>query len=51
MKEYRIECRENGDVIEVCNTKIEAERILDRYEDTDREDGTYTPNFYMIREV
>lgn len=51
MREYRIECRENGDVIEVCDTEQEANEVIEDYERTDKEEGTYTPRFYMIREV
>ena len=50
MKEYRIECRENGDVIEICDTKQKANEILEDFERIDKEEGTYTPDFYMIRE-
>ena len=51
MREYRIECRENGDVIEVCNTRQKANEVIEEYERMDKEEGTYTPHFYMIREV
>lgn len=51
MKKYIITCRENLDPIEEANTYDEALGIVESFEDEDREDGNYTPNFYEIDEV
>lgn len=48
---YRITCRENGDIIETVKTLDEAREIVRGYEAEDREEGTYTEDFYAIEEV
>lgn len=42
--------REAGNVIETVNTREEAESIIEQYEYEDREEGSYTPDFYEIVE-
>lgn len=49
---YGIRDREAGNVIENnIETYKEAERILKRYEDSDKKDGIYEEDFYEIFEV
>jgi len=49
MKYYTC-CRETGDVIDVFNTYEEALHAVEEYEIADREEKTYTPDFYEIIE-
>mgnify|MGYP003293635043 CR=1 FL=1 len=41
-------CRENGDIIEEAETMAEAKEIVSRYEDEDKKNDCYEPNFYDI---
>jgi hypothetical protein len=50
MKTYRIQDREAGNVIETGLKLSEAEKILQEFEDNDKNEGNYTPNFYEIKE-
>ena len=50
MANYKIQDREAGNVIETGLTLEEAEELLTRFEKEDKQDGTYTPNFYEIAE-
>lgn len=45
---YRIEDREAGNIIDRFYTLEEAEKTLEEYEKEDKEDGSYTENFYEI---
>lgn len=45
---YVIQDREAGNVIDEFNTLTEAKAELERYEEQDKQDGIYTPNFYEI---
>jgi hypothetical protein len=47
---YKIQDREAGNVIETGLTKEEAEKMIEKFEETDKNEGTYTPNFYEIVE-
>lgn len=47
---YVVRDREAGNVIEYCKTLEEAESTVMVYEDADKDDGIYTPNFYEIVE-
>jgi hypothetical protein len=47
---YTIICRETGTVIEEESTYAAAEKTLKEYEETDKKEGTYTPDFYEIVE-
>ena len=47
---YIIRDREAGNEIETFNTKEEAVRRLDEFEADDRDEGTFTPDFYEIVE-
>lgn len=42
--------REAGNKIEDFATREEAEAAIERYEATDEEEGTYTPDFYEVEE-
>lgn len=45
---YIIRDREAGNAIEHADTMEEAERIVAKYEAEDKQDGTYTEDFYEI---
>lgn len=47
MKYYTAD-REAGNKIEWFNTLDEAKQAIAAYEEEDKRDGTYTPNFYDI---
>jgi len=46
--EYLIRDKEAGNIIAYFETLEEAEEELKAYEDEDRKDGTFTPDFYEI---
>jgi len=48
---YIIRDREAGNIIEECATIEEAKTTLAAYEEEDRKDGCYEPDFYEIVEV
>ena len=50
MKTYRIQDRETGTVIEKGLTLEQAKELVAKFEETDREDETYMPDFYEIKE-
>ena len=50
MKKYIIQDRETGTFIDQFNTYQEALTELERYENEDKQDGTFTPDFYEIVE-
>ena len=43
--------RETGTIIDYFDTFSAAQKAIDKYEAQDEEDGTYTPNFYEIKEM
>lgn len=47
---FKIQDREAGNVIDADLTKEQAEELLRQYEEADKKDGIYTPNFYEIVE-
>ena len=47
---YSIIDNEAGNIIEHAETIEQAQQIIAEYEAADKKDGTYTPNFYSIRE-
>jgi len=49
-KIFNIQDREAGNKIDSFNTLSEAQKALAMYEEVDKADGTYTPNFYEIVE-
>jgi len=51
MKKYSIRDYECGNTIVSDLTFEEAKELLKQYEETDKRDGTYTPNFYEIKEM
>lgn len=48
---YLIRVRENGDVIDTCDTIEEAKKEIERYEAEDKAEGIYEPFFYEILET
>ena len=50
MKKYIIQDRETGTFIDQFDTYQEAQKELKRYENEDKQDGTFTPDFYEIVE-
>lgn len=51
MTKYIIRDGEAGNEITYFFNRVDAERMLEAYEEEDRADGTYTPDFYKIVEV
>ena len=47
---YSIIDNEAYNIIEHAETLEQARQIIAEYESADKKDGTYTPNFYSIRE-
>lgn len=50
MKNYKIQDREAGNVIETGLTLEEAETKLAQFEESDKEEGIYEEDFYEIVE-
>jgi hypothetical protein len=50
MKTYKIQDRVAGNVIETGLTETEAKEMLKRFEETDKQEGAYSPDFYEIVE-
>ena len=50
IRKYIIRDREAGNVIATFSSKDEACNELRKYEEQDKIDGTYTPDFYEIIE-
>jgi hypothetical protein len=48
MKKYIIQDHETGTFIDEFETYQEAQKELERYENEDKQDGTFTPDFYEI---
>ena len=48
MKKYIIQDSETGTFIDQFDTYQEAQKELERYEKEDKQEGTYTPDFYEI---
>jgi hypothetical protein len=51
MEKYQIQDTEAGNIIEKNLTFRDAKKILKNFEKTDKKEGTYTPNFYEIKNV
>lgn len=51
MKKIVIRDREAGNIIEVFQTREEAEKMLLEYEKQDKKDGIYEANFYEVAEI
>lgn len=49
-KVYVITDKETGTMIEQCNTYDEALKILNQFEESDKEEGIFEPDFYEIVE-
>lgn len=43
--------REAGNVIDFCQTRAQAQALIEQYEREDRADGVYTPDFYEVAAV
>ena len=50
MKKYIIQDSETGTFIDQFSTYQEAQKELERYENEDTQEGTFTPDFYEIVE-
>jgi hypothetical protein len=50
MKKYIIQDSETGTFIDQFDTYQEAREELERYENEDKQEGTFTPDFYEIVE-
>jgi hypothetical protein len=50
-KQFRIQVKETGDVIDYFDTLEEAQLTLDKFEEDDEDMGAYTPDFYEIAEL
>lgn len=50
MAKYIIRDREAGNIIEQVSTRKEAETVLKKFEEEDKQDGNYTEDFYEIVE-
>jgi hypothetical protein len=50
MKTFKIQDREAGNVIETGLTQEEAKKMLEKFEEDDKKDGIYEPDFYEIVE-
>lgn len=48
---YVVRDREAGNVIERVSSIEEGEALIAEYEEADRRDGTYTPDFYEVAEI
>ena len=48
---YKVQDREAGNVIGYFTTKKEADEAVAMFEENDKEDGTYTPDFYEVKEL
>lgn len=40
--------KETGTIIDEFKSIDEAKKAIENYEETDKEDGTYEPNFYDV---
>jgi len=47
---YKIQNKETGDIIDTLVTLHEAKKALENYENQDKKDGNYEPDFYEIVE-
>lgn len=50
MATYTIQDKEAGNVIETGLTLDEAKATLEKFENDDKKEGSYTPDFYEIVE-
>lgn len=51
MKKYIIQDREAGNIISTFLTMSDAQTALNEYENSDKKDGIYVPDFYEIKEM
>jgi hypothetical protein len=49
MKIY-VACRESGSFIAEVNSFEEGVKLIEEYEEMDKKEGEYTPNFYEIED-
>lgn len=48
MNKYKTACKETGTTIDEFNTLEQAEQAISDYEQEDKANGCYTPDFYTI---
>ena len=48
---YVIQDKEAGNIIDKFSSLKDAEKELNEYEQSDKEDGIFEPDFYKIQEV
>lgn len=48
---YSVECMETGCFIDEFPTKKEALQCVEEYENEDKENGVYSPDFYAVRDL
>ncbi len=48
---YYTSSRETGDIIDVFDTYEEAKKAIEDYEEQDKQEETYTPDFYDITDI
>jgi len=47
---FRVTTKESADLDQVFTTRVEAEKLVAKYEAQDKEDGNYTEGYYLIVE-
>ena len=50
-KQFRIQVKETGERIEYFDTLTEAQLTLAQFEEEDKRNNAYTPDFYEIAEL
>lgn len=50
MKTYKIQDKQAGNVIDKGLSQEEADKLLAKYEEQDKANGDYTPDFYEVVE-
>ena len=48
---YKVQDRETGTLIDLFYIKEQAEMAVAEYEKQDKENGSYTPDFYEVKEL
>lgn len=48
---YAVCCYENGDVIDIFDTREEAVQALREFEESDMDEGVYEAGFYEIKTI
>lgn len=50
-KTYYTACHETGDIIDTVHSYREAVELVHQYDETDKAEGTYTPDFYEVEDA